>query len=142
MHSGIKTVSMHLKPILLSGANPLRYFFRQFFTAVLILAAASCGRTRVPIDKSVFNISDADLVEQDAVSAASAGEEGESEKIVLKKPPAERFRVGFLIPLTGTAAKLGENLQNAAMMALFDMKGKGCDTSNPNGVSRAWTLSL
>lgn len=94
----------------------MRYFFRQFFTAVLILAAASCGRMRVPIDKSVFNISDADLAEQSPVASV----EQPTESIVLKKP-IERYRVGVLIPLSGPSAKLGENLQKSAMMALFDM---------------------
>ncbi|MBR1777421.1 MAG: penicillin-binding protein activator [Alphaproteobacteria bacterium] len=86
---------------------------RRFFIFFMIVILLSSCAGRIPlfskrVDKSAFHVADANIVEK--------GEQAEE-----AAAPVEMVRVGVLLPLTGSFAKLGEALRNAAMMSLFDI---------------------
>ena len=84
--------------------------FSVFSLIILFLSSCAGQLPLFPkrIDKSAFHESDADIAEQ--------GEKPESVPV-----SKETVRVGVLLPLTGSSAKLGKALRNAAMMSLFDI---------------------
>lgn len=98
--------------------------FRLFLCCAITLLLASCSGkisllSRQGIDQGLFSPADADM----AVRSA-AGEGLPSEGSETRTPlPSEMVRVGLLLPLSGNSAKLGQALQNAAMMSLFDISG-------------------
>lgn len=94
----------------------MRQIIRQsivFFAAVFLLTSCRGGIPLLSkrVDQSAFHIADANIVEK--------GETAEPALV-----PVEMVRVGLLVPLTGSSAKLGEVLRNAAMMSLFDISSQ------------------
>lgn len=63
------------------------------------------------VDQSAFHVADANIAEKGEAAAPAL-------------VPVEMVRVGLLVPLTGSSAKLGEVLRNAAMMSLFDISSQ------------------
>ena len=95
------------------GSTSLRQIVRLFFVSLLTVLLLSSCSGQMPlfpkrIDKSAFHESEAVIAEK--------GEESEGAIV-----PKEMVRVGVLVPLTGSSAKLGKALRNAAMMSLFDI---------------------
>lgn len=58
------------------------------------------------------------LLTQEGMAFDQKGQEIPQEQQTVK--PVEMMRVGVLLPLTGNAAKVGSDLKNAALTALFD----------------------
>lgn len=94
----------------------MRQFIRQFIIFSFMACLLASCRGGIPlisskrsIDRSAFRVSDADMAEGTKTEVGQA--------IV----PFEMVRVGFLLPLTGSSAKLGESLRNSALMSLFDI---------------------
>lgn len=103
--------------------------FKKLNILAFCLLIAGCGTSRVVSTGGTNDIS-SDYGEIGLIRAPSyVGE--------------EKFRVGMLLPLTGKAAKQGQGLKNAALLALDDVKNKDLvlqfyDTqSNPSGARTA-----
>ena len=87
----------------------IRRFF-VFFAVCFVLSSCAGGLPLFSkrVDRSAFHVKEADIVEK--------GENAQTSFV-----PSEMVRVGVLLPLTGTSAKLGVALRNAALMSLFDI---------------------
>ena len=94
----------------------MRQIIRQsivFFAAVFLLTSCRGGIPLLSkrVDQSAFHVADANIAEKGEAAAPAL-------------VPVEMVRVGLLVPLTGSSAKLGEVLRNAAMMSLFDISSQ------------------
>lgn len=83
---------------------------KKFSLAVLCLVMAGCGTSRINTIGGVRDIN-TDISEVTLTSDSYQNE--------------QLFRVGMLLPLTGSAATVGKGLKNAALLALDDVQ-------NPN----------
>ena len=110
------------------------------FSACVVLLS-SCSGSKLSlfskrVDKSAFHIKEAEIAEK--------GDDKAQKTAV----PAKMIRVGMLLPLTGSSAKLGEALRNAAMMSLFDVGSQRLilqfyDTEGtPGGARKASELAI
>lgn len=83
---------------------------KKFSLAVLCLVMAGCGTSRINTTGGVRDIN-TDISEVTLTSDSYQNE--------------QLFRVGMLLPLTGSASSVGKGLKNAALLALDDVQ-------NPN----------
>ena len=95
----------------------MRKIIRQSFICIMgVILISSCqGRLRFfpkQVDESAFHIEEANIVENGKKETGQAVE------------AVEMVRIGVLLPLTGSSAKLGRALKNAAMMSLFDISSQ------------------
>lgn len=79
--------------------------FKKYFVLFLLIAAAGCRSTEV--------------------TAPSGADSSYTEYSEVNLGGSDNFRVGVLLPLSGEAAKQGQGLKNATLMALEDVR-------NPN----------
>ena len=84
----------------------------SLFAACLLLNSCASAPFGRGVDKNVL------LTKEGMAFDEQGNPLPEGRESALK--PAEMMRIGMLLPLTGKAEKVGEDLKNAALMALFD----------------------
>ena len=86
------------------------------------------------------------LLQEELTFDGQSGSAPEKQQTALK--PAEMLRIGMLLPLTGKSEKVGKDLKNAALMALFDTSNNRLvlqfydTTGTPQGARDAAELAI